>query len=67
MLINMTKSEGFGASLYENLYRLSPRLMGGCRGVQLKELLTRHGFRIKVREYIQQMLFPSEIIIAFKS
>ena len=66
MLINMTKSERFGASLYENLYRLSPRLMGGCRAVQLSELLTKHGFRIKVREYIQQMLFPSEVIIAYK-
>ena len=66
MLINMTKSERFGASLYENLYRFSPRLMGGCRAVQLSELLTQHGFRIKVREYIQQMLFPSEVIIAYK-
>ena len=66
MLINMTKSERFGASLYENLYSLSPRLMGGFRGVQLTELLTRHGFRIKVREYVQQMLFPSEVIIAYK-
>ena len=66
MLINMTKSERFGASLYENLYRFFPRLMGGCRAVQLSELLTQHGFRIKVREYIQQMLFPSEVIIAYK-
>ena len=66
LLINMTKSERFGASLYENLYRISPRLMGGCRGLQLTELLIRHGFRIEVREYIQQMLFPSEVIIAYK-
>ncbi len=66
LLINMTKSERFGASLYENLYSLSPRLMGGCRGVQLTDLLTQHGFRIEVREYIQQMLFPSEVIFAYK-
>ena len=66
LLINMTKSERFGASLYENLYSLSPRLMGGCRGVQLTDLLTQHGFRIEVREYIQQMLFPSEVILAYK-
>jgi len=62
----MTKSEGLGASIYENLYRLSPRLMGGCRGVQLKDLLTEHGFNIEVREYIQQTLFPSEVILAYK-
>ncbi len=66
LLINMTKSERFGASLYENLYSLSPRLMGGCRGVQLTDLLTQHVFRIEVREYIQQMLFPSEVILAYK-
>jgi hypothetical protein len=40
--------------------------MGGCRGVQLTDLLTQHGFRIEVREYIQQMLFPSEVILAYK-
>ena len=66
MLINMTKSERFGASLFEYIYRISPRLMGGCRGLQLTELLTQHGFHIEVREYIQQMLFPSEVIIAYK-
>ena len=66
LLINMTKSERFGASLFEYIYRISPRLMGGCRGLQLTELLTQHGFHIEVREYIQQMLFPSEVIIAYK-
>ena len=64
ILINMTKGESFGSSLYENLYKLSPSLMGGCRAVNMKEILVQYGFRIKVREYIQQMLFPSEIIIA---
>ena len=29
LIINITKSEKFGAGLYENLYRISPRLMGG--------------------------------------
>ncbi len=64
ILINMTKSESFGGGLYENVYRLSPRFLGGCRGVQMTDLLTQHGFKIEVREYIQQMLFPSEFIIA---
>jgi ubiquinone/menaquinone biosynthesis C-methylase UbiE len=64
ILINMTKSESFGGGLYENVYRLSPRFLGGCRGVRMTDLLTRHGFKIEVREYVQQMLFPSEVIIA---
>ncbi len=66
ILINMTKSEHFGGSLYENVYRLSPRLLGGCRGIQMADLLTRHGFKVEVREYVQQMFFPSEIILAAK-
>jgi len=66
LIINMTKGDGFGASLYESLYRFSPRLMGGCRGVNLSNLLIQHGFRIETREYVQQMLFPSEIILAYK-
>ena len=64
ILINMTKSESFCGGLYENVYRLSPRFLGGCRGVQMTDLLTRHGFKVEAREYIQQMFFPSEIILA---
>ena len=64
VLVNMTKAKQFGAGLYERIYRISPTLMGGCRGVQLSNLLTDHGFIIQNREYIQQMLFPSEVILA---
>ena len=64
VLVNMTKAEQFGAGLYERIYQISPTLMGGCRGVQLSKLLTEHGFIIENREYIQQMLFPSEVILA---
>ena len=66
VLVNMTKGEKFGANIYEFLYRISPKLMGGCRGVQQSELLTQHGFQVKSREYVQQMLFPSEVILATK-
>ena len=66
VLVNMTKGELFGASLYESIYRISPTLMGGCRGVKQSNLITEHGFKIKIREYVQQMLFPSEIILAVK-
>ena len=66
VLVNMTKGEFCGASLYEAIYRISPTLMGGCRGVKQSNLITEHGFKIKIREYVQQMLFPSEIILAVK-
>jgi hypothetical protein len=45
---------------------LSPKAMGGCRGVQLTEKLKQHGFTVEAREYYQQMLFPSEVIAAHK-
>ena len=66
VLVNMTKAEQFGAGLYEKIYRISPPLMGGCRGVQMPDLLTEHGFKLITREYVQQMLFPSEVILATK-
>jgi ubiquinone/menaquinone biosynthesis C-methylase UbiE len=66
VLANMTRGEGFGSGIYERLYRLSPALMGGCRGVQLVTPLRAHGFTVVSREYIQQMLFPSEVILASK-
>ena len=40
VLVNMTKAEQFGAGFYERIYRISPTLMGGCRGVKMFDLLT---------------------------
>ncbi len=67
VLVNMTKGEQPGSSLYERIYRLFPALLGGCRGVMLSERLQEHGFTVVTREYRQQMLFPSEIILATKA
>ena len=66
VLVNMTRAEHFGAGLYEKIYRVSPTLLGGCRCIQLSNLLADHSFIIEKREYIQQMLFPSEVILATK-
>ena len=66
VLVNMTVGEKFGSGIYDLIYRLSPRLMGGCRGIRLSEKLKEHGFHIKLREYHQQCLFPSEVILAQK-
>lgn len=66
ILVNMTFGEKLGSGIYELIYRLSPRLMGGCRGVRMSDVLERKGFSVHLREYCQQLLFPSEIILASK-
>jgi demethylmenaquinone methyltransferase / 2-methoxy-6-polyprenyl-1,4-benzoquinol methylase len=66
VLVNMTEGETLGSRLYDLVYRISPRTMGGCRGVRLTDKLKQHGFTVEVREYYQQMLFPSEVIVAYK-
>jgi ubiquinone/menaquinone biosynthesis C-methylase UbiE len=66
VFVNMTVGEKIGSGIYDLIYRVSPKLMGGCRGVQLSERIRRHGFEVKSREYHQQLLFPSEVIIAQK-
>jgi ubiquinone/menaquinone biosynthesis C-methylase UbiE len=64
VLTNMTEGEQWGSRFYEWLYRQWPALMGGCRGVMLAGPLEQAGYQVMVREYQQQFLFPSEIILA---
>jgi len=64
VLANMTHGERPGSGIYERIYTLSPALMGGCRGVRLSGTLSEHGFEVVSREYVQQMLFPTEVILA---
>ncbi len=66
VLVNMTKGERLGSGIYDRLYKISPRAMGGCRGIQLSDRLKQHGFKLDKREYHQQLLFPSEVILAYK-
>jgi len=66
ILVNMTEGERFGSKLYDFVYNISPKTMGGCRGVRLTERLKQQGFKIEIREYHQQMFFPSEVILSFK-
>ena len=66
VIVNMTIAENFGSEIYDFLYRLSPKMMGGCRGIRLSKKLQDHGFDVKLREYYQQFLFPSEVILAKK-
>ena len=66
VLANMTQGQRVGSGVYERLYRLCPSLMGGCRSVSLSGPLYDCGFEVRLREYYQQFLFPSEVILARK-
>ena len=66
VMVNMTTGERFGSNLFNHVYNISPKLMGGCRGVTLSGKLKDHGFQVETREYYQQLLFPSEVILAHK-
>ncbi|NNG00875.1 MAG: methyltransferase domain-containing protein [Desulfobacteraceae bacterium] len=64
VLVNMTRGETPGSGIYEKVYTMFPKLMGGCRGVKMAEKLSEHGFTIIAREKITQCFFPSEVILA---
>jgi ubiquinone/menaquinone biosynthesis C-methylase UbiE len=66
LLVNMTRAETPGSRIYEMIYKVSPKTMGGCRGIQLQSRLEDNGFNVQTREYYQQMLFPSEVLMAIK-
>ncbi len=66
IVISMTTGESFGSGIYSLISRMSPKLFGGCRGVRLSEKLQQSGFQVITREYHQQLLFPSEVILALK-
>jgi len=66
VMVNMTEGESIWTKVYDLIYRLYPKAIGGCRGVKLAEKMKKHGFKVMTREYHQQLLFPSEVIIAYK-
>ncbi len=66
VLINMTKGERWLNQIYEEIYKLKPPLLAGCRGVFVVPFLETLGFREIKREFISQLGFPSEVVGAFK-
>ena len=67
VLVNMTVGKRAYTRIYDFLYRLSPKLMGGCRGIRLTNRLEQSRFDVESREYYQQLLLPAEVILARKS
>ena len=66
VLVNMTKGERWLNRIYEELYKLRPPLLAGCRGVLAQPYLETIGLRDFTREFVSQFGFPSEIIMGMK-
>jgi ubiquinone/menaquinone biosynthesis C-methylase UbiE len=66
VLVNMTKGEKWLNQIYEEIYKLKPPLLAGCRGVHVKPFLEAIGFGEIEREFVSQLGFPSEVVRAVK-
>ena len=66
VLANMTKAERPWHGLWDALYARGLSLSANCRGVLAAPVLGELGFHDIGREYIAQMLFPTEVILAYK-
>ena len=67
LLVNMAKGKRWYNNIWETLYKRNETSMAGCRGVSMSGPLEDNGFSVTHHEYISQMTFPSEIILAEKS
>ena len=63
-MVNMTMGQRGYNRVWEAIYRLNPALLGGCRGIFILPVLEECGFINTKREYVSQMTFPSEVVLA---
>jgi len=63
-MVNMTSAETRSQRIWGWVYRISPGLLGGCRGVHLLPSLERAGFIDARRQFVSQCTFPSEVVLA---
>jgi len=66
VLVNMTKGERRLNQIYEEIYKLKPPLLAGCRGVFVAPFLEVLEFKKIKREFVSQLGFPSEVVCALK-
>lgn len=66
VLVNMTKGERWLNKIYEEIYKLKPPLLAGCRGVMAQPFLEEIGFKEFQREFVSQLGFPSEVVQGVK-
>ena len=53
-------------AIWKGVFALSPAMCGGCRPLELLNIVRKAGFKQLEREVIVQLGIPSEIIIATK-
>jgi ubiquinone/menaquinone biosynthesis C-methylase UbiE len=63
-IVDMAATGSVVQRLYEHLYRVCPRLMGGCRGVCLSPSLAAAGFEGIDARLVWQLGFASEVVTA---
>jgi ubiquinone/menaquinone biosynthesis C-methylase UbiE len=63
VLVNMTKGEKWVNQIYEEIYKLKPPLLAGCRGILVQPFLEKIGFKEIKREFVSQLGFPSEVVL----
>ena len=66
VLANMTKGERWLNQICEEIYKLKPPLLAGCRGVLAQPFLKEIGFSQFRREFVSQLGFPSEVVRGVK-
>jgi ubiquinone/menaquinone biosynthesis C-methylase UbiE len=66
VLVNMTKGARWLNKIYEEIYKLKPPLLAGCRGVMAQPFLEEIGFKEFQREFVSQLGFPSEVVLSVK-
>jgi len=66
ILVNMRKGKKWVNQIYEEIYKLKPPLLAGCRGILAQPFLEKIGFREIKREFISQLGFPSEVVQGIK-
>jgi ubiquinone/menaquinone biosynthesis C-methylase UbiE len=63
VLVNMTKGEKWVNEIYEEIYKLKPPLLAGCRGILVQPFLEKISFKEIKREFVSQLGFPSEVVL----
>lgn len=66
LLVNMAQKQKWYQGFWEQVYRLNPNWMGGCRGVSLQSYMDQSGFKQTQVQRVIQLGFPSEILLGFK-
>jgi ubiquinone/menaquinone biosynthesis C-methylase UbiE len=66
VLVHMTKAEKKVNEIYEQIYKLKPPLLAGCRGVHAVPFLEKAGFEKLQRKFVSQLGFPSEVVQGVK-